>query len=130
MYTKFRKNVKNIKKLNMNYKVTKHTKKTKQDVEKIVKGFDWNRVSWFDKEYLSTMIYDTINAKSYKETGRSFDQTYPHASDFALFNDEKARNRYESEFYHTSHMSSHLLNRHPKGRTYWFVWSYTPSYNS
>ena len=29
----------------MRYKITKHSKKMKQEVEKIVKGFDWNRVS-------------------------------------------------------------------------------------
>ena len=110
----------------MKYKVTKHSKKMKQQVEKMVKGFDWNRVSWYDKEYLSAMVNDTINAMSFKDTGKSFDQTYPEAGDFALFNDEQARDRYKAEFYHASHMASHLLNKHPKGRKYWLVWSYTP----
>ena len=101
-------------------KVTKHGKKNKQDVEKIVKGFDWNRVSWFDKEYLSGMIHDTVNAMSFRETGQSF----------TLFNDEKAVQRYTSEFYNTALQASHLLNRHPKGRKYYFVWSYIPNEES
>tara|TARA_R110000851_G_scaffold235766_1_gene388356 strand:- start:458 stop:805 length:348 start_codon:yes stop_codon:yes gene_type:complete len=111
-------------------KVTKHGKKNKQDVEKIVKGFDWNRVSWFDKEYLSGMIHDTVNAMSFRETGQSFNNTFPEAGDFALFNDEKAVQRYTSEFYNTALQASHLLNRHPKGRKYYFVWSYIPNEES
>ena len=114
----------------MRYKVTKHSKKMKHDLEKIVKGFDWKRVSWYDKEYLAAMVNDTITAMSYKDQGISFEKMYPDAGDFALFNDEKARDRYKAEFYHTSHMASHLLNKHPKGRKYWFVWSYTPENNS
>jgi len=110
----------------MRYKVTKHSKKMKQEVEKIVKGFDWNRVSWYDKEYLAAMVNDTINSMSYKQTGISFEKTYPDASDFALFNDEKSKTKYKSEFYHSGEMSSHLLKAHPKGRKYWLVWSYMP----
>ena len=110
----------------MRYKVNKYSKKMKQDLEKIVKGFDWKKVPWYDKEYLAAMVNDTINAMSYKDKGIPFDRLYPEANDFALFNDEGAKNRYEAEFYHADHIASHLLNSHKKGRKYWFVWSYTP----
>ena len=113
----------------MKYKVTKHSKKMKQQVEKIVKGFDWRKIPWYDKEYLSAMVNDTINAMSYKDTGKSFDQTYPDANDFALFNNQDARDDYENEFYHADHIASHLLNPHKKGRKYWLVWSYSPEKN-
>jgi hypothetical protein len=63
---------------------------------------------------------------SYKQTGISFEMTYPDASDFALFNDEKAKTKYKNEFYHSGEMSSHLLKAHPKGRKYWLVWSFIP----
>ena len=59
-----------------------------KDVQRIVKGFDWNRVSWKDKEYLTNMVKDTINARSVKQTGIPFETKYPDAGDFALFNDK------------------------------------------
>ena len=93
-----------------------------KDISKIVKGFDWNRVSWRDKEYLSNMVKDTV-----KSTGISFDQTYPDAGDFALFNNEKSKDHYMDEFYHAACISSHLLTAHPRGRKYWLVWSYNPA---
>ena len=110
----------------MKYKVTKHSKKMKQELEKIVKGFDWNRVSWYDKEYLAAMVNDTINSRSYKAKGIPFEQKYPDAGDYALFNDENSCKRYLGEFYHSDSIASHLLNKHPKGRKYWLAWSYTP----
>ena len=62
-----------------------------KDIAKIVKGFDWNRVSWKDKEYLINMVKETINERSVKCTGIPFDQMYPDADDFALFNNNKAK---------------------------------------
>ena len=55
-----------------------------KDITKIVKGFDWNRVSWRDKEYLSNMVKETVNERSVKNTGIPFNQTYTDAGDFAL----------------------------------------------
>ena len=104
----------------------KNSKQSQSKVEQICQGFDWNRVSWRDKEYLTTMVNDTINAKSFKDTGISFDQTYPAADDFVLFNNKEAAEQYASEFYHSGMMSSHLLYSHPKGRKYWLVWSFSP----
>lgn len=95
-----------------------------KDVSKIVKGFDWNRVSWKDKEYLINMVKNTINARSVKDTGIPFETTYPGASDFAIFNDKLAKNIYKEEFYDSGEQSSHLLYPHPRGRKYWLVWSY------
>ena len=113
----------------MRYKVTKYSKKMKQEVEKIVKGFDWNRVSWYDKEYLGAMVNDTINSMSYKQSGISFEKTYPEADDFALFNDEQAKDSYKEEFYDAAEAASHLLTPHPRGRKYWLVWGYDGSNN-
>ena len=98
-----------------------------KDVTKIVKGFDWNRVSWRDKEYLSNMVKETVNERSVKSTGIPFNKTYPDAGDFALFNNEKSKDRYMDEFYNAACTASHLLNPHPRGRKYWFVWSYNPA---
>ena len=95
-----------------------------RDVSKVVKGFDWSRVSWKDKEYLSNMFKETINARSVKDTGIPFDKMYPDAANFALFNDEAAKNLYKEEFYNAAEQSSHLLFPHPRGRKYWLVWSY------
>ena len=96
-----------------------------KDISKIVKGFDWNRVSWRDKEYLTNMVKETINERSYKCSGIPFSQKFPHAGDFALFNSETARDSYMNEFYNAEFISSHLLTPHPKGRKYWLVWSYS-----
>jgi len=114
----------------MGYKVNKHTKRMKQDIEKIVRGFDWNRVGWRDKEYLTAMVNDTISSKSFKDSGQSFDQKYPGAGDFVLFNNKNAASSYGEEFYHAASMASHYLHPHPKGRKYWLVWSFTPNENS
>tara|TARA_Y100000310_G_C20515178_1_gene730837 strand:- start:144 stop:443 length:300 start_codon:yes stop_codon:yes gene_type:complete len=96
-----------------------------KDVSKIVKGFDWKRVSWPDREYLINMVYETINSRSYRESGRPFINIFPDAGDYALFNCIKAVKRYREEFYNTEVAASHLLHPHPKGRKYYFVWSYS-----
>jgi len=95
-----------------------------KDVSKFVKGFDWSRVSWKDKEYLSNMFKETINARSVNASGVPFETMYPDAGDYALFNDKIAKDAYKKEFYHAAEQSSHLLFPHPKGRKYWLVWSY------
>ena len=99
-------------------------KQTKQDTESIVKDFDWNRVSWQDKEYLSGMIHETINSRNFRAKGRSFEDLYPDHGDYALFNCPKTAVRYSDEFYNTGTVVSHLLHPHPRGRKYYFVWSY------
>tara|TARA_Y100001963_G_scaffold71949_1_gene100010 strand:- start:262 stop:576 length:315 start_codon:yes stop_codon:yes gene_type:complete len=95
------------------------------EISKIVKGFDWNRVSWKDKEYLSNMLKETINSRSVNCSGIPFNQKYPGAGDFALFNNEQSKNSYKNEFYHSGEVASHLLTPHPKGRKYWIVWGYS-----
>ena len=98
-----------------------------KEVESIVQGFDWKRVSWQDKEYLVNMVHDTINSKSYLASGVPFSAMFNDADNFALFNNEDAKNAYVNEFYYASERTSHLLTPHPKGRKYWLVWSYSPS---
>ena len=96
-----------------------------KEVEGIVKDFDWKRVSWQDKEYLANLVQETINSRNYRSKGGSFSDQYPDAGDYALFNCIKAVKRYREEFYNSGVASSHLLTPHPKGRKYYFVWSYS-----
>ena len=96
-----------------------------KEVENIVKDFTWHRVSWQDREYIVNHVHETINSKNYRAKGGSFEDQYPESNDYALFNNEDEKNAYVNEFYYTSERSSHLLTPHPKGRKYWFVWSYT-----
>ena len=35
--------------------------------------FDFNRIPTYDREYLKTMVIETINTKSIKNSGQSFD---------------------------------------------------------
>ena len=100
-----------------------------KDVAKIVKGFDWNRVSWKDKEYLTNMVKEVINSRSVNCSGIPFDIKYPSANEFALFNDEQAKDSYKEEFYDAAEAASHLLTPHPRGRKYWLVWGYDGSNN-
>jgi|TARA_R110000851_G_scaffold150933_2_gene291991 hypothetical protein len=98
-----------------------------KDVSKIVKGFQWDRVSWKDREYLIGMVNDTINSKSVRASGIPFSTKYQDANEFALFNDESSKNEYKDEFYNADETASHLLTPHPKGRKYWLVWAYNKS---
>jgi len=95
-----------------------------KDVAKIVKGFDWNRVGWKDREYLINMVKETVNARSVNCSGVPFNIKYPDAGHFALFNSEKSKDSYKDEFYNAGESASHLLTPHPKGRKYWLIWSY------
>ena len=75
---------------------------------------DWSLLdyrNWHNsnKEYLTNMVKETINARSVNCTGISFDSMYPGASNFALFNNERSKNSYKEEFYHAEEVKSHLL---------------------
>ena len=96
-----------------------------KDINKIVKDFEWKRVSWPDREYLTNMIHDTLNSRNFLEKGGAFTDQYPDAQEFALFNCPKVAKRYRDEFYNTGCISSHLLHPHPRGRKYYFVWTYS-----
>ena len=96
-----------------------------KEIEGIVKDFDWKRVSWQDREYLTSLIHETLNSRNFRAKGGSFADQYPQAGEYALFNCIKAVNRYREEFYSTDYASSHLLAPHPKGRKYYFVWCYS-----
>ena len=70
-----------------------------KNITKIVKGFDWNRVSWKDREYLTNMVKEVINSRSVNCSGIPFNTKYPGANEFALFKDEQAKDSYKEEFY-------------------------------
>ena len=95
-----------------------------KDVAKVVKGFDWKRVSWPDREYLINMVKDITKSRSVRDTGIPFNDMFPDAGEFALFNDKATKDAYKGSFYDADEMSSHLLSPHPKGRKYWLVWAF------
>ena len=95
-----------------------------KDVSKIVQGFEWSRVGWKDREYLTSMVRDMTTSRSVLESGIPFNVKYPGASEFALFNEESVKDEYKQEFYTSAETVSHLLTPHPKGRKYWLVWAY------
>lgn len=83
--------------------------------------FDMKQLPFYDQEYLKTMTYETVNARSYKHSGYSFNDTYRNANNFTLFNDEDTMHSYMSEFSgRVDHMASHLLH----GRKYYFAWTF------
>ena len=103
----------------------KYNKHMIKEVENIVKDFTWHRVSWQDREYIVNHVHETINSKNYRAKGGSFEDQYPESNDYALFSCKKAAQRYSDEFFNSDMSGTHLLTPHPKGRKYWFVWSYT-----
>ena len=83
--------------------------------------FDFNKMPSYDREYLKTMVIETINQKSVKNSGSPFGVYYDEASNFSLFNDETMMTEWMSDFVGDwSHQSSHLLH----GRKYYLAWTF------
>ena len=83
--------------------------------------FDMKQLPFYDQEYLKTMCYETVNAKSYKHSGKSFNELYDDAGVFTLFNNESDMYSYMSEFTgKTDYIASHLLH----GKKFYFAWNY------
>tara|TARA_R110000851_G_scaffold2092_2_gene7979 strand:+ start:256 stop:582 length:327 start_codon:yes stop_codon:yes gene_type:complete len=83
--------------------------------------FDFNRIPTYDREYLKTMVIETINTKSIKNSGQSFDIYYDAADNFALFNNESKMLDWMSDFYASYDVvASHLLH----GKKYYFAWTF------
>ena len=73
--------------------------------------FDFNKMPSYDREYLKTMVIETINQKSVKNSGKPFEAYYEDASNFSLFNDETSMTEWMSDFVGDwSYQSSHLLH--------------------
>ena len=84
--------------------------------------FDFKGLPKYDQEYLRTMVFETIGQKSVKSSGRSFNEMYPNANNFTLFNNESVMLNYMTEFSgEYANTASHLLH----GKKYWFAWSYS-----
>jgi len=83
--------------------------------------FDFNQIPSYDREYLKTMVIETVNAKSIKNSGQSFDTYYDSADNFALFNSESKMYAWMSDFYASyDHTASHLLH----SKKYYFAWTF------
>ena len=50
--------------------------------------FDFRKLAAHDQEYLRTMFYETTLDRSVKHSGRSFNEYYPSAGTFALFDND------------------------------------------
>jgi hypothetical protein len=46
--------------------------------------FDMRQLPFYDQEYLKTMCYETVNAKSYMHSGKSFNELYKNANNFTI----------------------------------------------
>ena len=84
-------------------------------------AFNFKKVPACDQEYLRTMFYETVLDRSVKHTGISFDEFYPDASSFTLFDNEGDMFAHMSEYVNPSqHTASHLLH----GKKYFLAWTY------
>ena len=84
--------------------------------------FGFKELPKYDQEYLRTMVFETIGQKSVKSSGRSFNEMYPNANNFTLFNNESVMLNYMTEFSgEYANTASHLLH----GKKYYFAWTYS-----
>jgi len=84
--------------------------------------FDFKKLPKYDQEYLRTLVFETIGQRSVKNSGRSFNETFPNANNFTLFSDETMMLNYMLEFTGDyAQTASHLLH----GKKYWFAWTYS-----
>tara|TARA_R100001591_G_scaffold66428_1_gene75748 strand:+ start:259 stop:558 length:300 start_codon:yes stop_codon:yes gene_type:complete len=83
--------------------------------------FNFRKLPSYDQDYLRSMIYDLLQSKSIKSSGKGFYNYYPYANNFTLFNNESVMINYMSEFMDKySCIASHLLD----GKKYWFAWTH------
>ena len=83
--------------------------------------FNFRKLPSHDQDYLRSMIYDLIQSKSIKSSGKGFHDYYPHANNFTLFKNEQTMINYMAEFVDEySCIPSHLL----EGSKYWFAWTH------
>ena len=83
--------------------------------------FDMKKLPSCDQEYLRTMVFETINQRSVKNSGRPFRNMYPNPNNFTLFNEYSSMLNYMAEFAQEySYTTSHLLH----GKKYYFAWTH------
>ena len=83
--------------------------------------FNFKKLPPIDQDYLRSMTYEIIKNRSVSNSGLGFNQYYPNANNFTLFNDERMMINYMSEFaLGYSNTSSHLLH----GKKYWLAWTW------
>ena len=84
--------------------------------------FNIKKLPHYDQEYLRTMAFEATGDRSVKQSGKSFEDYYPNADNFALFNHENVMFDYMSEFIgQWTNTASHLLH----GKKYYFAWTYS-----
>ena len=83
--------------------------------------FDMKKMPSYDQEYLKSMAYEMVQSTSVLHTGKSFNQLYPNADNFMMFNNFNVMVNAMSEYSGQWHYYvSHLLH----GKKYWFAWTY------
>lgn len=84
--------------------------------------FDKRKLPKYDYEYLKSMINETINNRSYKNSGKSFDTCYKNLNNYTVFNNKSVMHSYMNEFSNKyEYVISHLLN----GKKYYFAWTFS-----
>lgn len=89
-----------------------------KDVELAI---NFKRLPMCDQEYIRTMFYETVLDRSVKHTGIGFDEFYPIASNFTVFESEQIMHNTMSEYANPyKYTASHRLN----GKKYFLAWTY------
>jgi hypothetical protein len=89
-----------------------------KDVELAI---NFKKLPMYDQEYVRTMFYETVLDRSVKHTGIGFDEFYPEASNFTVFDNEIDMINTMSEFANPfKYTVSHLLH----GKKYYLAWTF------
>jgi hypothetical protein len=95
--------------------------KAKYQFKDVELTFNFKKIPACDQEYLRTMFYETVLDRSVKNTGVSFNEYYPGAASFTLFNNEHVKDQTMWEYADPStSTASHLLH----GKKYYLAWTY------
>jgi hypothetical protein len=95
--------------------------KGKYQFKEVELALNFKKVPACDQEYLRTMFYQTVGDRSVKNTGISFNEYYPNAGTFTIFEDEGDMINHMNEYvYAYDNTASHLLH----GKKYYMAWTY------
>jgi len=90
-------------------------------MEKLCVGFEFNKLTEGDKDYLHSMYLSIKYGVTCPKTMVAMDTAYPNRSNFKLFSSQdKMKSYMASSPKPVQSYGSHLLG----GRKYWVVWNY------
>ena len=88
--------------------------------------FNFHRIPFYDRDYLKTMVIETVNDRSVKFSGVPFNKYYQQPENYALFNNKQKMQNWMSAYYlESGFTASHLLD----GKKYYFAWTYEKKYD-